>query len=129
LIDADKPKPQPSAVDPQNHVKYIQLSCHESENLYLTDEVLQAIGTDWASAVTLIMKNAYKFGNKERKLLDVLKWDRKNEDVKNVINEIAACIDPKNVHWTVRVGKAIGVKKPSGQLAEYLSQDVVETLW
>jgi ABC-type cobalamin/Fe3+-siderophores transport system ATPase subunit len=129
LLDGDKPKPQANEDRPQNHIQYIQLSCLEAENLYVTDEVLAVLGIDWALAAIAIMKNAHRFGNKERQLLDVLRWDRKRGDLKNVIQEISQILDPKNVHWTVRVGKAIGSEKPTGQLLEYLGDEVVDALW
>lgn len=40
LIDGDKGKPAENAETPQQHVAFIQLNCRESENLFLTDEVL-----------------------------------------------------------------------------------------
>ncbi len=129
LLDGDKAKPQTNNDRPQNHIQYIQLSCLEAENLYVTDEVLSLLGIDWAIATISIMKNAHRFGSKERQLLDVLKWDRKRGDIKNVIQEISQILDPKNVHWTVRVGKAIGSEKPTGQLLEYLGDEVVNALW
>lgn len=49
--------------------------------------------------------------------------------VKDVINEIASTLDPKNVHWTVRVGVTIGRSIPAGQLREFLGADVVSALW
>ncbi len=47
LLDGDKAKPQPSQDNPQKHVRFIQLACHEFENLYLTDQVLALLGTNW----------------------------------------------------------------------------------
>lgn len=129
LLDADKPKPQPTPSRPQEQVKYIQLACHEAENLYLTDEVMDALGIDWSTAVLEIEKSASRFGAKENKLLDASDWDRKHGDFKDCISEVAMILDPKNVHWTVRVGKVIGAAKPSGQILEFLGDEVVDALW
>ena len=32
------------------YIRYLQLACHESENLYLSDEVLSDMGTTWNEA-------------------------------------------------------------------------------
>ncbi|MGJ5242959.1 hypothetical protein ACQR14_35585, partial [Bradyrhizobium oligotrophicum] len=50
----DKEQPLPNADNPQNHIKFTGLECHESENLYLTDEALQLQGTDWTTAQAAI---------------------------------------------------------------------------
>jgi hypothetical protein len=50
-------------------------------------------------------------------------------DIKDVIQELSAILDPKHVHWTVRVARAIGRTRPAGQLANFLGVDVVTTLW
>jgi hypothetical protein len=119
LLDGDKPLPQPNSDQPQDHVKFIRLSCHEAENLYLTDEVLQQIGTTWAEASTAIAAAAGSHGNKAAVLSGVTSWDRRNADVKNVIAEVSLAVDSKHVHWTQRVGVAIGHSKPTGQLATF----------
>ena len=54
LLDGDKPLPKPNADSPQRHIGFIGLACHEAENLYLTDEVLEALGTDWNKASAAI---------------------------------------------------------------------------
>lgn len=129
LLDADKPKPQVNATTPQKHIAFIQLACHESENLYLTDEVLALIGTNWQQAADLIVAEADKYGEKAPALKRAKGWDRKGGDFKILISEIAKIIDPKNVHWTIRVAHAIGRLKPQGQLAEYLGDEVLRSLW
>jgi predicted ATP-dependent endonuclease of OLD family len=55
LLDGDKGKPAANEHTPQNHVRFIQLACHEAENLYLTDEVLAEIGTNWVDACAKIV--------------------------------------------------------------------------
>jgi energy-coupling factor transporter ATP-binding protein EcfA2 len=129
LIDRDKGKPIADAANPQDHVRFIQLACHESENLYLADEVLGALDTDWPSASAKIASEADKFGQKADILRTAPTWDRKTSDIKKVIEEIATILDPKRVHWTIRVAKAIGVGRPAGQLAEFLGGEVLDAIW
>ena len=64
LIDADKGKPVPNQESPQQHVRFLQLSCYESENLYLSDEVLALMGTTWTDAQVKIAAEAGKYGQK-----------------------------------------------------------------
>lgn len=129
LLDADKSKPQDNAGTPQKHVRYVQLACHEAENLYLTDEVLEAMGTNWTNAKQAIMDNAPAYGAKAEKLAACGTWDRQSADLKGLIEEISSIVDPKNVHWTIRVAQTVGRARPSGQLARFLSDAVVVSLW
>lgn len=128
LLDGDKSVPS-SSTTPQQHVSFLRLSCHESENLYLTDEVLASLGLKWTDAQMRIKAEAHRFGEKESALLECDKWDRKESDIKTLINEIATALDSKSVHWTKRVGTAIGTSKPAGQLAEFLGPSVMHALW
>jgi predicted ATPase len=129
LLDGDKSIPQPQPHATQDHIKFIGLQCREAENLYLVDEVLSLIGIDWESASQAIMTASVQHGNKAKKLATACNWDRQYEDIKDLICEISRAIDPKNVHWTQRLGEAIGQRKPSGQLAKFLGQEVIEALW
>lgn len=129
LLDGDKAKPHANADTPQKHIRYIQLACHESENLYLTDEVLELLGTNWRDASARIVAEADKFGNKAAQLKGAATWDRKNGDIKAIIQEISHTLDIKNVHWTIRVAQATGRKRPSGQLADFLGLEVIDALW
>jgi len=129
LRDSDRPPPQRNADNPQDFVRYISLSCHESENLYLTDTVLASIEHTWASAVEALSAAAKKFGQKQSALAGCATWDRRTVDVKNLIHEISSVLDTKNILWSVRVGKLIGGSRPSGDLADFLGDEVVEALW
>ncbi len=128
LIDNDKVLPAPDTTS-QNHINFIKLNCHESENLYLSDEVLSEIGITWDYAKELIKSKANNHGNKEKFLLGCDDWDRKNGDFHNYIKEISFMIDPKNVSWTKRVGTTIGKNKPTGQLLDFLGENTVKCLW
>lgn len=126
LLDGDKAIPANKA---QLHVKYIKFGCHEAENLFLTDEVLAILETDWAHAVAAISAAAPKHGAKAAALATAGNWNRQNEDIKALISEVSGAVDAKPVHWTQRVGVTLGRAKPTGQLATFLGQEVVAALW
>lgn len=128
LLDRDKSLPLPLTT-PQAHVAFLRLACHESENLYLSNEVLEALGITWDEAKAKIIARAGEFGNKKVDLLACDGWDKQTVDIKHLINELAVVIEPKNVHWTKRVGSAIGSAKPVGELAEFLGEPVMHALW
>lgn len=129
LRDGDVHLPRPQLQATQDHMRYIGLKCHETENLYLTDEVLALMETNWDLAKVAIVAASGQHGNKENKLANAPNWNRQWEDVKDVINEISQAIDSKKVHWTQRVGQAIGRQKPTGQLADFLGESVINSLW
>lgn len=131
LVDSDgRTVPQATAENPQDFVPFFSLACHESENLYLTDEVLEQIGLDWATAAARIKASAEASTIPNPKLVAVESWNRKQDDIKDVINSIVDALDPEHrVPWTKRVGKAIGKARPTGQLAEFLSPEFVDALW
>ncbi len=129
LLDGDKRLPIPNPQSPQNFVRFVRLVCHESENLYLTNEVLADLETTWVKASRQIVERSGEFGDRADTLADAETWDRQNVDIKNVIEDVSRIIDPKNVHWTNRVGRCIGRKRPEGQLAEFLGQKVLDSLW
>ncbi len=129
LIDADKSKPLPNPNNLQDQIKYIQLSCHESENLYITDEVLISLGMDWASAIDLIVASADDFGSKAELLRTAPTWNRKTHDLKPVIKELEQILDTRRIHWTIRTAQVIGRNRPTGQLADFLGDEVLLALW
>jgi len=128
LLDGDKPCPQRDSPT-QDHVRFVCLECREAENLYLTDEVLVELGTNWPDASAAIASRAAEFGSKAEKLIDAPNWDRRWDDVKSVVNEVSKILDVKGVHWTQRVGVTIGKARPCGSLAEWLGLQVVTALW
>ena len=129
LLDGDKPLPTPNPQNPQHHVRFVQIACLEAENLYLADEVLAEMGKDWTSPCNLIVARAGEFGEKAQVLAQAKTWDRKRGDIKRVINEVAQIVDMKPIHWTVRVGRVLGRRRPQGQVAEFLGPAVVNALW
>jgi len=130
LLDGDKNIPNEDANNPQKHIKYFKLSCLESENLFLTDEVLSLLGITWEQAKQLIKDKSVDYGEKQGKLNECDNWDRKTVDIKDVINQVVYILDPeKKVPWTMRIAKCIGDKKPEGQIADFLGVELVKMLW
>lgn len=130
LLDGDRNTPDPANPEvPQNHVAFLKLVCRESENLYFTAEVLSEMGTDWTAAKTKIAAESSGFGTKAPLLANCANWDLQNDDLKNIIAEVSRIIDPKSLPWQVRVGKAIGKRRPTGELLSFLGESVVNTLW
>lgn len=129
LLDGDKGKPISNVHTPQNHVRFIQLCCRESENLYLTDEVLGSFEMTWEDGKTKILAEAHNYGAKDEQLLTVEDWNRQTVDIKEVIEQLSQILDPKKVHWTLRVAKAIGTARPAGQLEEFLGDEVLSAFW
>jgi energy-coupling factor transporter ATP-binding protein EcfA2 len=129
LLDGDKSLPIPQPDNQQNYIRFMCLECHETENLYLSDEVLSELGHDWDSAKEKIAAAADQFGEKEEKLKNIVGIDRKTADIKPIINQIAEIIDPKGLLWSVRLGKVIGKGKPVGMLENFLGAELVEQVW
>jgi len=125
LLDGDTQLPQVA----QANIKFIKLHCWESENLYLTDEVLKALDTNWEDAKKSIISKSKKYGQKQPLLEQCASWNRESVDLKNIINELSSILDPKKLLWTRRVGACIGINKPEGQLASFLGNDVMKTFW
>lgn len=129
LLDGDKALPQPQPGNQQLHIRFVRLICHEAENLYLSDEVLTELGTDWENASELIVERAKEFGEREEFLASAKSWNRQDDDIKSVIEQLALILDTKPIHWTVRVGRVLGRTKPQGQIADFLGVAVIEALW
>jgi predicted ATPase len=130
LLDGDQALPTADANNPQANIKYIKLACRESENLFLTDEVLTSLDlSDWGAAKIKIKAESINYGAKKTQLDQCGLWDRKSSDIKEVILQLSQILSPKNVPWTQRVARCIGDKKPEGQLADFLGIDLIESIW
>jgi hypothetical protein len=129
LLDGDKQIPTPSSNNPQRHVRFIGLACRESENLYLTDEVLSALGHTWETACTAIEGLRDRLSDEKSSALCHVIQDRKNSDIKGLIEIISQELDTRKIPWTVRVSSVIGKNRPSGSLAQYLGSSLVDALW
>jgi len=130
LLDGDKALPTNKHNNPQNYIKFIKLGCRESENLYITDDVLKDIGLTWSEAQQKIRSESSKYdGDKKQRLLSIAESDRKNHDIKPIINQISQILDPKNVPWTMRVGKTLGKGNFSKNMMEFLGEDVTRYIF
>ena len=129
LLDGDKALPEPNEQNSQQHIKFVRLDCHESENLYLTNEVLASLGLTWETAIQKIKSRSPEYGQKQQKLNECAVWERKTADVKDVIRQIEEILDDKRVPWTMRVAKQVGSRKPEGQLADFLGVDLINAFW
>ena len=87
------------------------------------------MNTTWNEAREKIIAEADNYGDKAEDLKRVAAADLQRDEVKNVINQLSDIIDPKCVHWTIRVARVIGEIHPAGQIAEFLGDGVVEALW
>ena len=123
LVDHDKSKFISSK---QNHIKFIQLACHESENLYFSDENLNSMKTSWENVKTIINQSDEFIGLRPK--IETL--DRKTMDWKGYIEKISEKIETEGYSWQRRLGKTLGnLIHPTGQLEDFLGKEVVETLW
>ncbi len=126
IVDGDKYEHEVPAAQ---YVPFIRLNCHEIENLYLSNEVLAAMGHTWETAVAAISQEAHRFGERQEELLELSAIDRQSADLKELIPHIAEILDKKGLLWTVRLGKVIGASRPSGMLSEFLGPEVMAALW
>lgn len=126
LVDGDKyPDDKPDA----KYVPVVRLGCREIENLYLTDEVLEVLGYNWDTACTLIEQKAGNYGEKAGALTKIRTIDRRNDNLKPIIHQVAEALDPKGLLWTVRLGKILGQGRPSGMLADFIGSEVISAVW
>lgn len=126
LVDGDKYE---DGTPEAKYVPFIRLDCHEIENLYLTDEVLAALGLTWEQACEKVQTEAAKYGEKAPALSSLHTVDRRHGDIKPIIHQLAEILDPKRLLWTVRLGKVLGQSRPTGMLAQFLGDEVMEALW
>jgi len=116
LLDADKKLPQNKD---QKFIEFIKLICHESENLYFTNEVLESMIPDNTNLSARLQK---------LKIEDKLN-DKIHADFKDVIHQAANELDPEGLTWQERVGKVIGKQRPTGELASFLGEQLLDMLW
>lgn len=126
LLDNDKTIPS----DEQKHIKFLQLNCLESENLYLTNEVIKKLGyDDWDKACDQVIQNHTQFGPRKQGFNEMKGWNRKQIDCKPYIEQISRCLDNHKLHWAHKLGKILGNTKPEGQLADFLGSELVNSFW
>lgn len=132
LLDGDQTLPSVDDLKyPQKYIKFLKLSCHESENLFLSLEVLGFLQfQSWDEAKLRIKSQSSNYPSKKSILDNCDKWDRKKgNEVKQVIYELSEILDAKKVSWTIRVAQCIGKGIPTGELADFLGQEVISSIW
>lgn len=129
LLDGDKAVPTPNPDNGQKFVQYLGLGCHEAENLYLTDVVLDSMGLSWSAACDRIVESSARFGENARLALNAPAWDRRSMNLKPIMRVLVEVLDSKGVPWTTRVGAAVGKERPKSELALFLGAQLVDALW
>ncbi len=128
LLDGDKPLPG-QRENNQRHILYLRLACRESENLFLTDEVLAQMGLTWETAVQQFIAAADANLDIHSALNESPSWDRKQVDLKNLIKRLARILDSRDRPWYITVGQCLRDDRPSGQMAEFLGDPVLDAFW
>ena len=127
---------QPYEIDDLGSVIRMRLSCRNAENLIVTDDVLDELGTDWPSLQVSVEKwiadNPIHSRFTSAEAFQDSGWDRKNfqlKDLRMVIVGITGSTKP----WEVAVGQAIAKmdqNRFTGEhsLADYLGEKAVTHL-
>ncbi len=112
----------------------LRLQCRSSENLLLSDDVLQLANKKWDDIVASI--DSWIAGNPQHshiKTVTAFKeggFDRRNFDLKPIRNVIAGMVHPTK-SWEIQVGQAIAQIKTGSiglqnSLSSYLGTKVIE---
>lgn len=127
---------EPVAIDDVGPVIRMRLNCRAAENLMLSDDVLQSVGTTWDELKVEI--GNWNESNKANKYHDGMKafaaggFERQMFDLKEIRNILLGLLS--NKPWEVLVGQSIAklVTRPSpataNSLREYLGVKVISTL-
>lgn len=124
-------------IDDLGPVVRMRLNCKAAENLLVSDDVLDRLGTDW-KRTTEGLEAWAKANPRHKQALAVERlraggWDRRNGDFKHVRNLIMTIAD-SNKPWEVAVGQSIADLKAgkgrSGEhsLGDYLGPKLVKAL-
>lgn len=127
----------PEEIDDHPPITRMRLSCRAAENLLLSDEVLQFIGTNWDRLVTGIhswIAQNQQHPHHEAMTAFSKEFDRKNTDVKIIRNDIMGIIG-SNKPWEVAVGQVIGqleagesVPVVADSIRDYLGEKLLNEL-
>lgn len=110
-----------------------RLKCYSLENLVLTNEVLAIM----KESVNLndelnALKTSGDLKESQKSEIDNLIKDKQNTKIsKELIKKIHSQIDTHafSRDWRTLVGKKIGLEKPTGELATFLGDGIVNYLW
>lgn len=128
LRDKDEKK-IPKNIYNNAYIKSLFLNCREIENLYITNEILDDIGTSWNEAKIEIKKKSVEYGDKKEDLKQMINRNRRKVDLKGIIKQIVMILDPKSVDWKVRLANYLGKNTPDGQIKDFLGPDVISAFW
>lgn len=108
-----------------------RFSCYSIENLLITKEILEtfAQGIDLNSELEIIKENC---NQDERIIIDCLKTDSKNTQIpKELIRKIHSHLDKHSdsIDWRIRIGKLLGKQRPTGELLDFIGNDIVEYIY
>jgi ABC-type lipoprotein export system ATPase subunit len=128
LTDRDKKEDATHDIDSILPIKRLQ--CYSIENLFLTNEVLQSIkvGIDLNTELEAIVND----NPEHRDEVDKIKNDKKSTKIsKKLIKKIHNKIDTHldTTDWRIRIGKVLGKERPSGELLDFIGNDVVNYIW
>lgn len=110
-----------------------RLSCYSLENLFFTNEILSFIKSDinlYEELNNLKTKDWITIDDKNS-IENILK-DKKNTKIsKELIKKIHSHIDDHSSSrdWRIIVGKILGKGKPTGELSDFLGNNVIEYIW
>ena len=132
LRDRDE---EPYEINDKSKIVRMRLNCYAAENLLLTDDVLESLGTNWEamkSAITnwIVINTSHNKINEMKNFAE--SFDRKNYKIKDM-RLIFVDLAKSNKPWEVIVGKAIAnlssnSKQDEGSLYDFLGNKLVTAL-
>lgn len=110
-----------------------RLKCYSLENLFLTDEVLKKVkeGINLDEEL-LSLKEKENISQEEKEKIDEIIDDKKQTQIpKNLIKKVHDHVDDYSTtrDWRIVVGKTIGENKPTGELKNFLGNELVNYIW
>ncbi|HJP58483.1 MAG TPA: AAA family ATPase [Gemmatimonadaceae bacterium] len=123
----DRDSTEPIQLDPVGPVIRFQLSCRASENLLLSDDVLNRAGLAWAEMqqriATWAEANSTHPHQKSMAAFVATGFDRRNADLKEIRNDLIGLMG-SNKPWEIVVGQTIAtLVGGNGSTAEYSTRD------
>jgi len=126
----DRDKKEDATHDTNSTLPIKRLQCYSIENLFLTNEVLQSIKSDINLNTELDSISSSSPEDKDE--VEKIKTDKKGTKIsKDLIKKIHHKIDTHSntTDWRIRVGKVLGKERPTGELLDFLGNDVVDYIW
>ena len=110
-----------------------RLNCYSLENLLLTNEVLAKMkdSVDLNQELNLL-KNKAATTEIEKNEIDAIISDKQNTRIsKELVKKIHSQIDSHSFSrdWRILIGKILGSGKPTGELASFLGDNIVNYIW